>query len=412
MREDVDLDEEARREVLDRHRSLDQLDHYAQLGVAHDADRKIVKRAYFDLAARFHPDRYFRKRLGSFKTRMEVIFGRITLAHDTLTSPEKRADYDAYLDEQRRARGIEDLMADALAEVARAKEAVEREVGEAAAATAAATPAGKTSGTQIAVTPSAAPPTTATPTPPGESRSSSASRPIDPAVRREALARKLLGGRAPPPGFTPPGGTRTSVPAPSVPPAQPTAADAMDALRRRYEQRKEHAQGAQAQKYVGNAEAALAKGDVVTAANNFRVAMSLVPGDADLARRAKAVREQADAVLAQTYRKQGDYEEKTGQWPEAARSWTRVARARPDDADAHDRAAGALVKGGGDLHEASRLAERACVLEPANAAFRVTLGSVFLAANLPLKARRELETAAQLAPQDDTIAAMLKRVSK
>ena len=45
------------------------LDHYALLGVARSADRKALKRAYFDLAARFHPDKYFRKKLGSYKLR-------------------------------------------------------------------------------------------------------------------------------------------------------------------------------------------------------------------------------------------------------------------------------------------------------------------------------------------------------
>ena len=79
---------------------------------------------------------------------------------------------------------------------------------------------------------------------------------------------------------------------------------------------------------------------------------------------------------------------------------------------AHERAANALVKAEGDLHEASRMAQRAAALDPKNPQFRATLASVYLAAGLALNARRELETAAQLAPHDGTIQALLKRVGK
>ena len=61
---------------------------------------------------------------------MEAIFGRSTLAHDTLTSKEQRTEYDTYLDEQRRARSIEDLMADAMAEVSAPRRRSRREASE------------------------------------------------------------------------------------------------------------------------------------------------------------------------------------------------------------------------------------------------------------------------------------------
>jgi tetratricopeptide (TPR) repeat protein len=186
----------------------------------------------------------------------------------------------------------------------------------------------------------------------------------------------------------------------------------MDALRRRYVERRTLAQATQARRYVVNAEAALAAGDKVSAANNFRVALTLTPDDVDLQRRAREAQEHADALLAETYAKQGAYEERNGQWVEAARSWARVCKSRPDDATLHERAANALLKASGDLHEASRLAQRACEIEPKRLSARVTLANVYLAAGLTLNARRELETAAQLAPHDDTIQAMLKRVGK
>jgi tetratricopeptide (TPR) repeat protein len=186
----------------------------------------------------------------------------------------------------------------------------------------------------------------------------------------------------------------------------------MDALRRRYEERISQARVVQARKYVSNAEAALASNDPVAAANALRVAQSLVPEDSDVAKKAAQAQAKADEILWETYTRQARYEEKNGQWPDAARSWSRVCRLRPDDAAAHERAANALAKAERELHEASRLAQRACSLEPKNATYRVTLAKVFLAAGLTLNARRELETATQLAPHDGTIPAMLKRIGK
>lgn len=172
------------------------------------------------------------------------------------------------------------------------------------------------------------------------------------------------------------------------------------------------AQAAQARKYMASAESAMATGDAVAASNAFRVALTLAPDEPGLVKRATEAQTRADSILAETYTRQASYEEKNDQWPDAARSWARVCRARPDDPMPHERAANAVVKAGGDLHEASRLAQRACTLDAESASFRTTLASVYLAAGLTRNARRELETAAQLAPHDGTIQAMLKRVGK
>jgi tetratricopeptide (TPR) repeat protein len=186
----------------------------------------------------------------------------------------------------------------------------------------------------------------------------------------------------------------------------------MESLRRRYEERVSRAKAAQARKYVENGEAALAAGDAVSAANAFRVALSLAPADPELEHIAKDAQAKANDVLSEAYRRQAAYEEKNGHWVEAARSWTRVCKACPNDAHAHEHAANAIAKAGGDLHEASRLAAQACALEPSNPRFRVALANVYLAAGLTLNALRELETAAQLAPHDGTIQAMIKKVGK
>jgi hypothetical protein len=391
------------------YRSLGSADHYRLLGVDRSVDRKALKRAYFELAAKLHPDRYFRKKLGSFKLRLEAIFSRITQAHDTLGNPQKRAEYDAYLDEQRRSRGIEELLEDAMAEVRRAEARAEKEAAEAEAAESA-------SSAIPAAAPASLPPEPAASTSPSLAPAPAVVE-VALAARRDALARRLLGQRGRSSGqhapvSVNPGRTPSKPPASPAGPARPSAGDAMAMLRRRYEERKTLAKATQARSYMAKGQEALAAGDAVGAANSFRVAVSLKPDDPELERTAREAQAKAEEVLAATYEKQAIYEEKSAQWPEAARSWVRVCRTRPEDKAAHDHAANAIVKAGGDLHEAARLAQRACTLDPGNVHFRITLANVYLAAGLALNARRELETAAQQAPQDGTIQAMLKRVGK
>ena len=65
-----------------------------------------------------------------------------------------------------------------------------------------------------------------------------------------------------------------------------------------------------------------------------------------------------------------------------------------------------------NLHEAAQLAQKAIALAPNKAACHVTLSQVYAAAGLDLNARRELETAARLAPENATIQALLARGSK
>jgi len=384
--EDVDIDAALRKRVSDLFARLDGLDHYGVLGVASEATKKEIKRAYFEYASAFHPDKHFRKRLGSYKAKMEVIFARATTAHDVLTDKEKRAEYDAYLVDQRRARGIEDMLKDALAEMAAAEEAVRSAVPEIA--------------TDVAPAPTAPVVPAETPSGPRLATAEEAAR------RRDALARRLLGNRALP--------TRSRPATPAATPNQPhaTAAEAMDALKRRYEDRVASARAFQAKKYSDNARAALAQNDPVAAANALRVAVTMDPTNAELKRQYEETQAAADAILSETYTRQATYEEKNEQWSEAAKSWARVVAARPNEAHCHERAANAMVRAGTNLHEAAKLAQTACAIEPANHKHKVTLANVYLAAGLTLNAKRELEAAAQLSPQDDTIQALLKRVSK
>jgi curved DNA-binding protein CbpA len=71
-------------------------DYYTMLGVARDAAAPDIKRAYYALAKRFHPDR-FRRAFDDdeTRTRIENAFAEIAHAYETLRDPRERANYDS-----------------------------------------------------------------------------------------------------------------------------------------------------------------------------------------------------------------------------------------------------------------------------------------------------------------------------
>lgn len=92
--EQVDLDEDRKSEILALEGLVDSASHYDILGLDPTASTDEIRRAYHDVSRRFHPDRYFQKNLGSFRSRIERLFRRASEAHAVLSNPEKRAAYD------------------------------------------------------------------------------------------------------------------------------------------------------------------------------------------------------------------------------------------------------------------------------------------------------------------------------
>jgi len=87
-----------RRDITALHASLGERDHYAMLGVEHDAPLAAVKRAYFAAAKRFHPDAIGVLGLGDVRAQAQAVFARIVQAYETLSDPVRRRDYDQGLD--------------------------------------------------------------------------------------------------------------------------------------------------------------------------------------------------------------------------------------------------------------------------------------------------------------------------
>ena len=94
---EVDLSSLQRKRILYLFNKKEELSHYQILDLDRRAEAKEVKRAYFRVSKDFHPDTYFRKNLGTFKTKIESIFKRISVAYEILSEAQKREAYDKTL---------------------------------------------------------------------------------------------------------------------------------------------------------------------------------------------------------------------------------------------------------------------------------------------------------------------------
>ncbi len=76
--------------------------YYDVLGVDADASPPTLKAAYYQLARRYHPDRFGRSE-ASLLSRIESAFARITQAYETLRDDGLRASYNSKLNARRKA---------------------------------------------------------------------------------------------------------------------------------------------------------------------------------------------------------------------------------------------------------------------------------------------------------------------
>ncbi|MGZ5966080.1 MAG: DnaJ domain-containing protein [Polyangiales bacterium] len=339
-----DLDPALQARIADLSEKLETIDYYALLEVSRTAEKKAIKSAYFAKAAQLHPDRYFGKRLGPWKQKMELIFGRLTLAHETLTHPTARPEYDAYLAERDHMLALERAL-----EVDESIQPAE----------------------ERPVDPSAIRASPSTPRMPAQP---AAPTPEDERARREALARRLAGGtHRRMAAVRPPSGAM-----PAVTPPAPRPQAGVEVL-------------------VNAARNALSLGDLVSASNKMRLAAKI---DARYAAEAEALTKRVHASMAEGYEKQARYEESQLRWIEAAISWGKAFEGRPEQGTYAERAANALRRGGGDLHKAAQLGEQAVRLRPDDARAHATLAWVYLDAGLARRAKAEIDIALRLAPTD------------
>src|SRR5690242_9170398 len=91
--EPCDLTRAERLRILVALRDLDSRTLWDVLGLHGTVSDADVKRAYFDLSKSFHPDRFFKKNLGTFGPKLDRLFYGIKAAYDVLADSTSRAKY-------------------------------------------------------------------------------------------------------------------------------------------------------------------------------------------------------------------------------------------------------------------------------------------------------------------------------
>jgi len=92
VRTDADIRERIQ-EALEFKKKLPELDHYQVLGVPSHADEEEIKKAYFGLARKFHPDLFGRHLAAEYKSQLEEVFTFITRAYRALLSKEPNTPF-------------------------------------------------------------------------------------------------------------------------------------------------------------------------------------------------------------------------------------------------------------------------------------------------------------------------------
>ncbi len=87
-------DEEFLAEVAAKHASLETADFYQLLEVSPGASDEEIKKGYYAMAKKYHPDRHHVPHLRGVQGLLEELFAKVTVAYQELSDPASRRRYD------------------------------------------------------------------------------------------------------------------------------------------------------------------------------------------------------------------------------------------------------------------------------------------------------------------------------
>ncbi len=372
-----DLDPALQKKLRELDARLPTLTDHGVLGVSLDATSKEIRRAYFDLAAAYHPDRFFGKSVGALGPVLQRIFTRATAAHERLLASAKRTARRSIAPEPAR------------------KIATTRPTGS-----------GAPKSRRMVGPPSVPPKSKRTVAPPSAPPKSKRTVAPAPASKRKAQT-------APPPSKRKKPQSRPSkpklapVPEPQQMSSEEYARATAEAFKKIETEKANAAARTRARVFVDMARAAEASGDVVTASQHYEIAQRVFD-DPELSGSFQAAREAAAHELAVRRAREA---ERKGDWEKAVLLWNTAHGTRPSATTA-ERLSSALLRGGGDVRRAVTLAQEAALAEPNRVDIRVTLAEALFVAGLMKRARTELDRALERAPQDPRANELSAKIGK
>ncbi|MBX3182728.1 MAG: hypothetical protein KIT72_18955 [Polyangiaceae bacterium] len=377
------------------------------LGCEPGADRETVRVTYFAAIRRYHPDRYFGKRIGPYKAMLEGIFRQLTSAHEVLLERAPAASKAPSPSPARSdARAPSDSPRGAPSESRGAQPSAPRGAQPSAPQADAPQAGALRGGDQGARGESSAagsashPNDTSREVPLREARPTPSSAPS--AARLRSLSRLLTSKRR----LEPPQEAARS--APQGPAVAPREA-AREALLRFRAERAGDPRGA-AWRFIHAADRAEQAGDIMAARNSLRLAIELCPDDSGLEARLTRLEREVSLKYSDDYLARGQQAERRGELVEAARLYELAAAGRDISWPLLQRAVTCLLQDGTELSRAIRIAKAAVAASPEGAAERSLLARVFHAAGMRQSAIAELERARQLSPNDPGVVALTKEL--
>jgi len=368
VEEGVQLSEKKQREVHALYYGLDAMEFYDLLSLEKGCTNKDIQRAYRKVSKQYHPDRFYGKDLGSYKNKLEAIFRHISNVVEYLTDDDERTAYEASLGspEPEPEPANEDPTTDELEPVRRRprhltkKDRLRRLGGVMGMST----------------------------------------------KEVQAAARKRKGTPQPQPKA---GALRTDR-APEV------SAERKARIKKRRRKQTQQIMSpivqrrAKAKRHYEEGIKLLLDGNFAAAASNLKLATTFDPKNEEYAEKEQIATSRAREGSAVAYAKRAAFEESVGRWEEAARLYCMAAERSPT-VELFCQAADALSKGD-DLKRAVEYATRAKDLEPNSIQARLSLGTAYLAADMPKNARREVEYALNLDSDNPLAKTLMKEVRK
>jgi len=329
---------------------------YSLLGVGVDASATDLQKAYYELSRSWHPDRFFRKEIGEYADRLEMVFVGITSAYHVLRDDNKRKAYERELREAGRLPG----------ETARRSRA----------------------------TPAARPAPTTPPAAPAEAAKGPTTGPPPRAARE--------------PGAPPPGSIRARLAART---AQGRATGASARVHNQFEttvRDQLRSSLGKARRFYEQGQQDYQAGHVIKAAGALELAVQFDPHNQDYQALLDKCKTEARQVRIVQLIHQGEQSESYQQYKQALHCYREAVELEPEDGKVYFRLARLVRHEEDNDREALNLLREAVLRDPDVIEYRMALGGLYGELGLKLNARREFQAVVALQKDHAEARAALK----